>query len=162
MSRRRSSEWTQTPADLRAIARYQRLLILCLLTHVLVWVGYVVASVAEVVPDDSGEGAVLTFGVSTLVGVVGGVLVFLLATKLSGPVLGAFLGLLTLVPCLGLVVLMIVSVQATGALTAHGVRVGLIGAKRADLAKAQEQYERTNYEYPGEGGGVGEGEDEGW
>ncbi|MDB5310536.1 MAG: hypothetical protein JWO38_4738 [Gemmataceae bacterium] len=142
MSRHRPFEPTHSPDALRAIARYQRLLILCLLAQLFVWAGYILLTVLGVVAvDEDAEVLVFVMGLTALLGLVGGVVVFLLATKVSGPVLGVIFGGLTVVPCLGLVMLLIVNVQATGVLQAHGVRVGLIGARGSDLDALRDGYE---------------------
>ena len=67
-----------------------------------------------------------------VIGLIGLVLVFLLATKVYGTALGVLLGILTLVPCVGLIVLLIVNGKATSVLRQNGHRVGLLGA---DLSK---------------------------
>jgi hypothetical protein len=47
--------------------------------------------------------------------------------------MGVVLGILTLIPCVGLIVLLIINSKATGILKKNGVRVGLLGAKMSDL-----------------------------
>ena len=63
-----------------------------------------------------------------LVGIVGALFVFMLAIKLYGAVLGIMLGVLSLVPLAGLLILSIVNGKATGVLRKNGVKVGLLGA----------------------------------
>jgi hypothetical protein len=110
--------------DLRAIATYQKVIILCILV-------YVLAVAAQfLVP----EGLRLFLGLGVLaLGVVATVFVFLLATKVYSPGLGVLLGLLTLVPCIGLIVLLIINGKATAVLKQHGVRVGFLGANPSDI-----------------------------
>jgi hypothetical protein len=128
---------TRSAADLRAIAAYHKVLILWLVAQLLIWVGYVGAILTELARDN-GEAAVLLLWFTALIGLVAAVFVVLLEAKLSGPVLGVFLGLLTVVPCLGLVILLVVSVRATGALRENGVRVGLFGARVRDIDELPE------------------------
>ena len=54
--------------------------------------------------------------------------VFMLATKLYGTAVGIVLGLLMLLPCIGLITLLIVNQKATSILKSHGIHVGLFGA----------------------------------
>jgi hypothetical protein len=66
-------------------------------------------------------------------GLTATVFVFLLATKVYSTGLGILLGLLTLIPCVGLIVLVIINVQATSILRANGVEVGFLGASSSDI-----------------------------
>jgi hypothetical protein len=61
------------------------------------------------------------------------VFVFLLSTNVYNVGLGVLLGILTLIPCVGLVVLLIINGKATSILRANGIRVGLMGANLSDL-----------------------------
>ena len=63
------------------------------------------------------------------VGIVAMVFVFLLATKIYSTGVGVLLGILTLIPLIGLIVLLIVNAKATGILKQNGIKVGLLGAK---------------------------------
>jgi hypothetical protein len=109
--------------ELYRIASYQKAVLLC----VLVSLGVVAGQFA--LPEGS---TLLVIAGLAVVGVISAVFVFLLATSLFGNGLGAFLGVLTLVPYLGLVVLLFVNGKATAVLKEHGIRVGLLGA---DLSK---------------------------
>jgi len=68
-----------------------------------------------------------------LVGIVGAVCVFLLAIKVYGTGLGILLGILSLVPCVGLVILLIVNGKATGVLKQNGIKVGFLGANLSSI-----------------------------
>jgi len=59
--------------------------------------------------------------------VAAAVFVFLLAVKLYEG-LGVALGVLTLIPLVGLIVLLVVNQKATGTLQANGYKVGFLGA----------------------------------
>lgn len=67
------------------------------------------------------------------ISVIATVFVFLLAIRIYSVALGILLGILTLIPCVGLFVLLIINGKATAFLTSHGVRVGLLGAKMSDI-----------------------------
>lgn len=53
----------------------------------------------------------------------------MLATRVYGTGAGIVLGVLTLIPCLGLVILLLVNRKATDVLKQHGIGVGLLGAR---------------------------------
>lgn len=65
--------------------------------------------------------------------VTAAVFVFLLATKVYTTATGVILGVLTLIPCIGLIVLLIINGKATSILKANGIHVGLFGASMADI-----------------------------
>ncbi len=109
--------------DLRSVAKYQRVLMICILV-------YLVALLASwAVPQLLIVGRVVAL-VASLVGVV---FVFLLSTKVYSTGIGVLLGILTLIPIIGLIVLLIINSKATGILRANGVRVGLLGADPATV-----------------------------
>ena len=58
--------------------------------------------------------------------------VFLLAVEVQGTGLGIVFGILTFIPCLGLIILLIVN-HATSMLQTNRVRVGLMGANMSDI-----------------------------
>ena len=68
-----------------------------------------------------------------IVGVVGAVFIFQLAMRVYSSTVGVVLGILTLVPLVGLIVLLIVNQKATAILTSNGIKVGLLGARSADI-----------------------------
>lgn len=65
--------------------------------------------------------------------IVATVFVFLLSIKVYGTGLGIVLGVLTLIPCVGLIVLLVVNGKATSVLSRNGIRVGLLGADRGQI-----------------------------
>ena len=67
------------------------------------------------------------------VGLVGTVFVFLLAIKVYSTGVGVLLGILTLIPCVGLIVLLVVNGKATGILKQNGIKVGLLGANISQI-----------------------------
>ncbi|MBC7967314.1 MAG: hypothetical protein H7Z17_15470 [Fuerstia sp.] len=68
-----------------------------------------------------------------LVGLTGAVFAFLLAMKTHGTGQGILLGILCLVPCVGLLVLLIINSKATSVLKANGIKVGLLGADLSSI-----------------------------
>lgn len=66
---------------------------------------------------------------------IGTIFVFLLSTRVYGLGVGSVLGLLTLVPYLGLFVLVLINGKANAVLRGNGVRVGLFGASGFQLAR---------------------------
>jgi len=117
--------------DLRSVAQYQKGVIVCILAQLL-------AVLAQVVLSLSGEpvGAVMSFAAS-LFGIVAGlggmIFVILLAVKVYNTALGILLGILAIVPCLGLIVLLMVNGKATSILKENGIKVGLMGARLSDV-----------------------------
>ncbi|MEM9291036.1 MAG: hypothetical protein AAGD01_05100 [Acidobacteriota bacterium] len=110
--------------DLRDVAMYQKGIIFCILTQLF-------GAVAQVVLP--GEARLLLLIVLLLVSVVSAVLVFLLAIRVYGTAVGLVLGLLALVPLLGLLILLIVNRKATGILRQNGIPVGLMGADSSQI-----------------------------
>jgi hypothetical protein len=91
--------------------------------------GYLVLVIAQFfVPPALGLFLALAgFAVS----ITAAVFVFMLALSLYGTGVGIVLGILTLVPLVGLIVLLVINGKATTVLRHHGIRVGLMGADPA-------------------------------
>ena len=110
--------------DVRSVATFQKGILMCILV-------YFVAVIAQfAIPPE------LRFFVALgvlVVGLVGTVFVFLLAIKVYSAGVGILLGILTLVPCIGLIVLLIVNGKATEILKQNGIRVGLLGADLSQI-----------------------------
>lgn len=112
--------------DVRKVAQYQKGIIVCILIYLLAVMGQFAAAIGQfAVPPELR--LFLGLGVF-LLGIVGAVFVFLLAMKTYGTALGILLGLLSLVPCIGLIVLLVVNGKATNILKQNGIKVGLMGA----------------------------------
>jgi hypothetical protein len=110
--------------DLRSVAKYQKGILVCILL-------YLIAVIFQfALPPEAM--LVLIVG-AVLVLVAGTSFVFLLAMKVYGTGVGILLGLLTLIPLVGLIVLLRVNAKATSVLQQNGIKVGLLGA---DLTKA--------------------------
>jgi len=114
--------------DLRGVAKYQKGIIVCILV-------YLIAMIFQfVLPPELRP--ILALGV-VAIGLTGTVFVFLLAAKVYGTGLGVLLGILTFVPCVGLIVLLTVNGKATAVLRQNGIRVGLMGANLSQIPGGQ-------------------------
>lgn len=110
--------------DLRRVAKYQQAIILCILAY------FILIVTQFVLPEELK--LIVGLGVGVL-GITATVFVFMLAIKVYSTGLGVVLGLLTLVPCVGLVVLLTVNAKATSILKANGVHVGFLGANPSKI-----------------------------
>lgn len=110
--------------DLIKVARYQKGILFCILIYFLAVVGQFA------LPPQLRQ--LLGFGVLA-VGLVAAVFTILLAMKTHGPVLGILMGILCLVPLLGLLILLLVNQKATTVLQSNGIKVGLLGADLGTL-----------------------------
>ncbi len=108
-----------TREDLRSVARYQKGVIVCILI-------YLLAMLCQfAIPPELR----MFLGIGVMfVGLTGAVFAFLLAIKTHGTGQGILLGILCLVPCVGLLVLLIINSKATSVLKQNGIKVGLLGA----------------------------------
>ena len=119
--------YSSSPAGIREIASRQRVIILCILGGILLYLG-MLAGQRALPPGVILGMAFLIFCAN----ITGTVFVFLLATKLYGTGVGILMGILTLIPCLGLIMLLIVNAKATAILKQNGIKVGLLGATLPD------------------------------
>ena len=110
--------------DLRTTAKHQKAIIICILIQIVAFVVQIGAP-----PQVRPLLSLLFLGI----GLVGTVFVFLLAMKIYSTGMGIFLGILSIIPCIGLLVLLVVNSKATGVLKENGVTVGLLGAKMSDI-----------------------------
>lgn len=104
------------PTDVRRIARNQRVLNLCILAYIAIIISQFIMS--QHVRTAAG----------IAISVLSSVFVFKLALSLYGAKMAGLLGLLALVPLLGMVVLLVVNSKATATLRQHGMIVGPLGA----------------------------------
>ena len=109
--------------DLRSVAKYQKGILICILIYLTAVIGQFAlpAELHPIVPIGIALGLLLLALVST-------VFVFLLAMKVYSTGVGIVLGILTLIPCVGLLVLLRVNAKATATLEQNGIKVGLLGA----------------------------------
>ncbi len=118
-----------TRDDLRSVATFQKGIIVCIMIYLVVVFGQF-----TIPPEMRPVIVPAVFAV----GIVGAVFVFLLAIKVYGTGLGILLGILSLVPCIGLIVLLIVNGKATGVLKQNGIRVGLLGANLSTISASND------------------------
>ena len=111
-------------ADLRAVALDQKVILFCV-------AAYLLAVAAQFfVPEELRTP--LFVGV-LLVGATAAVFVFRLGMKLYGTAGAVAVTVLTLIPLIGLLVLLVVNQRATGMLKTAGYDVGLLGASLSDF-----------------------------
>lgn len=115
-----------TSMNLVNVARYQKGIIFCILFNLL---GY---GLPFFLPD-----GLLIFFSLLLVGTAIGSLVYtvMLATQVYSTGLAILMGILAIVPCVGLIVLLIINGKATSVLRAKGIKVGLFGANMSSLPR---------------------------
>jgi hypothetical protein len=124
--------------DMRSIAIYQKGIVFCLLVQFLAVIGLIVAATMRfsVTPEAIGASRVtaqilvLVLLATSLVAIV---FAFLLSLKVYRTAMGILLAILTLVPLLGLFVLLIANGKATAILRQNGHKVGLLGASLAEF-----------------------------
>ncbi len=110
--------------DLLKVAKYQKGILVCILVYILAVAGQF-ALPPQIRP-------LVGLGV-LVVGLIAAVFTILLAMKTHGTGLGIILGVLCLVPILGLLILLLVNQKATTVLQLNGIRVGLLGADLSSL-----------------------------
>ncbi len=106
------------------VAQYQKGILVCILIYLIAMV-FQFALPPELRP-------IIGVGV-LLVGLTGTVFVFLLAIRVYSTAVGVLLGILTFIPCIGLLVLLMVNGKATGILKQNGIKVGLLGADLSQI-----------------------------
>jgi len=120
-------------AKLAAIASAQRKLIVCIFLQIVFYIGLVVTGGGKT-PNTGPAMVTRVLGAATLVaGIVGTIYAFKLAIKLYSVGLGTVLGVLTLIPCLGLLVLLSINSKATTLLRDKGHHVGFMGADMSEF-----------------------------
>jgi hypothetical protein len=112
--------------DLRKVAGYQRAILICILIYIVAVIGQF-----AIPPAQRPILAVVIIGV----GLVATVFVFMLAMKVYSTWLGVLLGILTIVPCINLLVLLAINTKATNILRQNGYKVGLLGADMSQFSK---------------------------
>lgn len=108
-----------TRADLKNVAVYQKGVLFGLLLSIGLTIGQFALP---------AEYRIYVAILSLMVSISNCVFVILLATKVYSVVQGVIMGILALIPCLGLIPLLIINGKATKTLQANGIKVGLLGA----------------------------------
>ncbi len=106
--------------DVLEIAKYQKGIILCIVANFVIYVG------SGASPPDL---RIFLLVALVIVGLISAGLVVLLCLKVYSTAAGILMGLLSLVPCIGLIVLLIVNTRAPQILQDNGFKVGLLGAR---------------------------------
>lgn len=110
--------------DLREIALRQRAIMVCILVEiVMIVLMFTLPAELRLFP------ALGMFAA----GITGTVFAFMLGIAVYGAAVGIILGILTLIPYLGLIFLLIINGKATGILRQHRIRVGLMGADLSQI-----------------------------
>lgn len=120
-----------TRGDLRSVARYQRWVAVC----ILIYLGMIIGRVATVMNKVAIPPVLeICLTIARLAAVLAGmVFVFLVSAKVYGTAQGLLLALCTMIPCIGLLVLLRSNAKATSVLRANGIKVGLLGANPANI-----------------------------
>ncbi len=105
--------------ELRYIASRQKGILVCILVYLMaLGFRFALQPPLQLIPA----------GIALTTGIVASIFVFMLAIKLYGTGSGVVLGILTLIPLIGLFVLLSVNGKATAVLKKYGIQVGLLGA----------------------------------
>lgn len=118
---------TYTDLQIVEIARSQRRILWLLLVSIGVVLG------GFVLPHTGGVSALL-YTTFIVIGIVGAVLIYRLATAMEEPWRWIYV-VCAFIPYVSTVTLLILNVRATSALRARGIRVGLMGADKQDVAR---------------------------
>lgn len=113
-----------TREDLRKVATFQKGVLVCILLQIFMIIGQALAP--------QGIREILAIA-SLLTSLAGSVFVFLLAIRIYGVGLGILFGVLCLIPCIGLISLLVVNGKATSVLRQNGIKVGLLGANLSSV-----------------------------
>lgn len=134
-------DFPRRPADeLRRIASYHRWLVAVILAQLTLWGGVVVLGLFT---------GYASFGygrfpmiLTVILGGVGGIYVLMLYWIIRGPILAVIMGLATVIPVFGLLVIVAVNGAATKVLRDHGIPVGFLGgASDADIEDDRPVYD---------------------
>jgi hypothetical protein len=139
---RRRHRLSRPPEVVKDIATYQRGVILCILAEVIFGITFAGIREAAVLP----EMVLLIGGIAAyvIIAVIALVLIFQLASRVYSSTAAGLLAVVVLIPCLGLLALLVINVQATTILQANGVRVGFLGARMSDVRRLLERGEEDD------------------
>ena len=128
------STGVKSPDGIRKVAVYQRAIILCLLANIAIYVALMVAQGAIA----GASGSILNLLLVLLflaIGITQLVFIVLLAIEVYNVGVGILLGLLSLIPCLGLLILLMVNQKATKTLQQNGIKVGFLGVDMSQFGR---------------------------
>jgi hypothetical protein len=110
--------------DLKKVAFAQKSILVCILIYIVAIIGqFLIPAEFRVYAGIAG----------LLVSLAATVFVFMLAIRVYSTGLGIVLGIGTLIPCIGLLILLSVNGKATKILRENGHRVGLFGANLSEF-----------------------------
>ena len=109
---------------IKRVAMYQKGVLVCLLLQLM--------AIAGALAGPMAIQALLGYGLIVLF-FAGAVFVLLLAMICYGTSTGVVAGIVALIPCIGVIVLLIVNNSATKLLKKEGIRVGLLGADLSQI-----------------------------
>lgn len=130
--RRRGRRWPPSlpRAKLRQVAVYQKAILFCILA-------YLVAVPTQFLLPPGLRPLLLIVVLPAVLTAM--VFVFLLALELYNVGMGVLLGILTLIPLVGLIILLVINGKATSLLQLAGYKVGLFGASLSQFDEAEEE-----------------------
>jgi hypothetical protein len=112
---------------LKQIATGQRIVILCILANIILYI--ILMTVAKNVPA-----LAIVILLAYIAGVItAAVFLFKLAINIYGVATGIILGIGTLIPLVGLIILLVVNGKATKILRGNGLKVGFLGANPSSI-----------------------------
>ena len=125
-----------TKARLADIAASQKYLIMCILLQVAFYIVNIGITVSQR-GKPSSDGMTMLAGVLGLailgIGLVASVFAFKLAIMLNNMAVGIILGTLSLIPCFGLIILLVINSSATRTIRESGHHVGFLGADLSEF-----------------------------
>jgi predicted RNA-binding Zn-ribbon protein involved in translation (DUF1610 family) len=124
-----------TSEKVKQIAREQKNLMYCILFYLIASIGSGVVN-ASAGPGPRNEPSIigLVVGLVALVAIIAAVVfVIRLAAKLYSTGMAIVYGILTIIPCVGLIIMLVVNGAATKLLKENGVKVGFMGADMSQL-----------------------------
>ncbi|MDY3554663.1 hypothetical protein R5W24_003789 [Gemmata sp. JC717] len=124
-------------AALKRVARYQRWLIAVVLGQLILWAGLV----AWTLVSQRDLNVPLLKTLTLILGAVGAVFVFLLSWELKGPFAAVVFAAVTILPCAGFIVLMLVSGYASSELKRNGVKVGIFDTSGSSITDRPSLYD---------------------
>jgi predicted RNA-binding Zn-ribbon protein involved in translation (DUF1610 family) len=120
-------------AKLASMASAQRNLIICILLEIILYIGLL--AIARGQNPEPGLAILILCMAAALIGVAIAAMIytFKLAIQIHNTGVGILLGILTLVPCIGLMVLLTINSSATRILRDNGHHVGFLGADMSEF-----------------------------
>ncbi len=121
-------------ARMAAIASSQRNLIICILIQIVLYIATARDRyrATDRTRSRTRSPCIVALGLIAA-GIAGTVFTFMLTMKIYSTAMGVILGLLTLVPCIGFLVLLSVNSSATKLLRESGHHVGFLGADMSEF-----------------------------